>query len=99
MAIKLSDVLCKNLEGATRKKSTLRIARSNPTEGDVVMKLERIRGKDGHVMRPPIANQLAKRYTAGTATNMNYYVCRKYFPKMERFYTGKHVGVVLYERC
>ena len=49
MAIKFCDMLCKNLEGATQKQSVLRIARSNPTAGDTFMKLERIRGKDGHV--------------------------------------------------
>ena len=52
MAIKFSDMLCKNLEGATQKQYALQIARINHTEGDIVMKLERIRGKDGHVTRP-----------------------------------------------
>ena len=51
MAIQFSDMLCKNLEGATRKQYTLQIARSNSTEGDTVMKLERVRGKDGNETR------------------------------------------------
>ena len=65
---KFSDMFGKNLEDATRKKSVLRIAESNPIESDTVMTLDCIRGKDDHVTRAPDS----KAFSQG-AHNQNSY--------------------------
>ena len=48
---------------------------------DGVMRLKRIRGKDGNITRLPTSKQILQGHTVGTANNGNCYICRKYLTK------------------
>ena len=76
MVRKFSDMMCGNLEDASRQQLAMRQRHHLASDG--VMMLERIRGKDGCTTREPTEKQRSKGRTVGTAVNGNCYACRKY---------------------
>ena len=89
MVRKFSDMLCANLQYASRKQLSIRKGRDMSVARNGVIRLERIRGKYGNITRLPTAKQIAQGRTLGTANNSNCYICRKYL-------TGK--GEVVYRQ-
>ena len=78
MVRKFSDMICANLQDTSRRQLGIRQGRYMSTASDGEMRLERIRGKDGNVTRPPTEKQIANGRSVGTAINGNCYICRKY---------------------
>ena len=69
MVRKFSDMLCANLKDASSKQLAIRQGRDMSVASNGVMRLERIRGKDGNITRLPTAKQIAQGHTVGTVNN------------------------------
>ena len=78
MVQKFSDMLCANLQDASRKQLAICQGRDMSVASNGVMRLERIRGKYGNITRLPTSKHIAQGRTVGTANNSNCYICRKY---------------------
>ena len=78
MVRKFSDMICANLQDASRRQLAVRQGRHMSTASDGIMVLKQFCGKDGNITRVPTEKQLSKGRTVGTANNGNCYICRKY---------------------
>ena len=78
MVRKFSDMICANLQDTSRRQLAIRRGRHTSSASDGIMRLERIRGKDGYITRMPTEKQISKGRSVGTANNGNCYICRKY---------------------
>ena len=74
-------MLCVNLQDTCRRQLAMREGRQMARTTNSLLKLERIRGKNDSITRPPTRKQILKGRTVGTANNANCYVCRKYLGK------------------
>ena len=71
MVRKFSDMICANLRDASRRQLTMRQVRNTSSASDGVMRLERIRGKDGNIKWLPTSKQISQGHSVGTANNGN----------------------------
>ena len=65
MVRKFSDMICGNLQDASRRQLAIRQGRHQSSASDGIMRLEQIRGKDGNITRMPTEKQIAKGRTVG----------------------------------
>ena len=71
MVSKCSDMICANLQDASRRQLAIRQGSNMSSASDGVMRLERICGKDENITRLPTSNQILQGRTVGTANNGN----------------------------
>ena len=78
MVRKFSDIMCENLQDTSRRQLAMRQARNMSSASDGEIRLERVRRKDGNIIRLQPSKQMLHGRTAGTANNRNCYTCRNH---------------------